>query len=446
VLIRLARLLAPLAVLLLLVSPAHAGTYEALLDDLFPTSNPRSDLNERSYLPVGVESLPAGSSVKIEEGSLQWGRIEDRLVLPRVRVRVEIPGATSGNVTIRGRSTPFRIEGRSAVAELLVPLVSGKASEFSVRWGSGRSGSQKPIRLVRVDDGADRFSVDPSCSSSFLGVRRRNPPADGASARSASATFDCRWIREGTTGRALPVLDLAVHWDGEDDSLRANGSDVPAVDPSIFRLRLSPRSESVVIETRSGDAYEIHYRLPPEANLGFVGLGLGPYHYRLLGAGADVATFAPLFTIYGSYQLAETARLTAFNATTLHRHFFSDTGVYIKTDSFRFFDQRIGVYLMLGANFYGFKFDSGTRFKTGLPQGFEATIRDFLRPNRNLTAGAFVYPPIEGKSYYNLWLRYGSAKFFGEVNYLRLRDRFDDQWIQSRNVGLSVGFPIARLF
>jgi hypothetical protein len=181
-------------------------------------------------------------------------------------------------------------------------------------------------------------------------------------------------------------------------------------------------------------------------SLGFVGLGLGPYQYRLSGAGTEVSSTTGVLTIYGSYQLGESVRLTAFNATTIHRNFFTDTGLYVKTDSFRFFDQRIGVYLMFGANFFGFKFDSGTRFKGGAPQGFEAVIRDFLYANRSLTAGAFIYPPIDGKSYYNVWLRYGSSKFFGELNYISIRDRFDDRPVYTRSAGVSVGFPFARLF
>jgi hypothetical protein len=423
------------------IGEVRAGTYEDLLDDVFPTSIPSVDLSESHFKIVGSEDLPPGVKITLEPNSVQWSRIDERLVLPRARVRIESPGIEGGQATVWGRSAPLsRSENGTWIGEFLVPLVTGKASAFTVSWRKSGAEVSRTLRLERTFDSTDRIGVDSSCSSARLVFRGRT------SMRKPWIAADCRWIREKSGERDLPALDLLLFWDGEDDSLRVNGAKVPAISPSVFRLRLRPEGGPAVVETREGELFEIQYALPPEMSLGFVGLGLGPYRYRLSGAGTEVSSTTGVLTVYGSYQLGESVRLTAFNATTLHRNFFTDTGLYVKTDSFRFFDQRIGVYLMFGANFFGFKFNSGTRFKGGAPQGFEAVIRDFLQANRSLTAGAFVYPPIDGKSYYNVWLRYGSPSFFGELNYIAIRDRFDDLPVFTRSAGLSIGFPFARLF
>jgi hypothetical protein len=358
---------------------------------------------------------------------------------------VEIPGIDGGRATTWGRSTPFHRGPEGAwSADFLLPLVSGAGSSFVVSWTkAGAEATAQNLRLVRRSGENARFAIDTSCSSSQLGFRARpgsNP------ARAPWAAADCRWIREKQGSRDVAALDLWLFWDGEDEFLRVNGVRIPAVAPSVFRLELRADTAPIVVTTRDGESFEVDYSVPPEMSLGFVGLGLGPYHYRLSGEGTEVSSTAAVVTIYGSYQLGESVRLTAFNATTVHRNFSTDTGLYIKTDSFRFFDQRIAVYLMFGANVVGFNFDSGMRFRGGAPQGFEAAVRDFVKKNHSLTVGAFIYPPIDGKSYYNAWLRFGSPSFFGELNYISIRDRFDDRPVYTRSAGISFGFPFARLF
>ena len=85
-------------------------------------------------------------------------------------------------------------------------------------------------------------------------------------------------------------------------------------------------------------------------------------------------------------------------------------------------------------------------FNFGAPQGFEAIYHDFLGVNKTMTVGGFVYPPIDGKSYYNGWLRYGTSGFFIEVNYLSIRTKFEGDEVGTKSVGASIGFPLAKFF
>jgi hypothetical protein len=431
-----------------LISGAQAADnpYRVLLDDPFPAAAPPVKVLPTMYRWRGIESLPAGSKMEWDADSIQWSRIDDRIVLPRARVKIEVPGVDGVQVSTWERTTPLRKSTASSwFGEVMVPLVSGDASKLSVWVKKGKKETEYPITLERVGgEAGDSVGIDSSCSPWQIEFSRRTV-AKSAN-RPALVVMDCRVIRSVSAEGMLASLDLFLFLDGSGDELKMNGSTVKAEAPSLFRLRLYPQNQPIILESTNGDSFELRYRIPTKLNRGFIGVGVGPYQYQLQAPGTDVNTTAGVVTIYGSYQLNETVRFTAFDATAIHKNYFTDTGFYIKSESFRVLDQRVSVYVMLGANLNGFKYGSGTQKKWGVPQGFEAAYRDFLSPNRSLVFGAFIYPPIDGKSYYNTWLRYGSSSIFGEFNFLEVRNRFDADTVHVRSVGFSVGFPLAKFF
>jgi hypothetical protein len=440
--------------LLALASPfdgkAAENPYRVLLDDPFPTSAPPVKLVPAMYRWRGIETLPPGSKLDWEAESAQWSRIDDRIVLPRARVKIEIPGAESAIVSTWERTTPLRksLKG-SWFGEVTVPLVSGDASKLSIFAKIAGRETEFPLTLERVGgDREDSFGIDASCSPWQVSLSRRVAIADSAKplAHPALVLADCRVIREASSDGFLASLDLFLFLDGAGDSIKMNGSTMKAEAPSLFRIRLFPQNQPILLESANGGTFELRYRIPTKLNRGFLGVGLGPYKYHLEAPGSGANATAAVLTIYGSYQLSESVRFTAFNATVVNPNFYSDTGFYLKSDSAKFLDGRVTFSVMLGANLMGFHYDSSTHKKWGAPQGFEAVYHDFLSPNRSLVVGAFIYPLIEGKSYYNSWLRYGSPALFGEVNYLGVRNQFLDETVTVRSIGFSLGFPLARFF
>lgn len=444
-----ARFLFCLSAFLLSAPPAISNElltpYADLVDDPFPTSVPIVSIGPESFRWVGAESLPAGTRIDFITGSAQWSRIRERIVLPRARIRIEIPGVEGAQIEVQSRLIPLRrsLSG-SFVGEAVVPLISGTPSRILVRVRKNGVDSESAVNLERIPIRTDEFGIDPSCSPWGLELSARENPKKEKNGGVIIA--DCRMIRGESAEGMVAVLDVLLFVDGSGDSIRVNGVHSKAEAPSLFRLRLSSQAQPFVLETASGESYSLGTKIPPRLNRGFFGMGIGPYHYKLSAPDTEVDTTAGILTLYGSYQIGETVRLTAFNATSLHRNFFSDTGLYVKTNSVRIFDQRISGYLMLGANVVGYKYRGSTHFNFGAPQGFEATYHDFLSLNRTLTAGGFIYPPIDGKSYYNAWLRYGSPGFFLEMNYLSIRTQFESDSVSTRSVGVSIGFPIARFF
>ncbi len=446
-----------IALFFLVILGSHAiaaepgrNPYLDLLDDPFPSASAPFALSVEDYDWKGIEKLPPGSSIRWVPGDVQWTRISERLVLPRAKIRVELAQGDGAMVSVSGRFHPLRRNGDRWIGEIAVPLISSGGSSLEVHYRQGSTTFRVPLILDRSASGggADLIGLDPSCSPAFLELMRRplNGKVDLSRAQGSVAFAHCKLVRNESLEGLSGALDVLFWIDGAGDRIRVDGHELPAEAPSIFRIRLDAGAPSVTIDTAAGESFILSARVPRRVNRGFFGVGLGPYRYRLLAPGTDISTTTGVVTVYGSYHMTESVRLTAFNATTIHRNFFTDTGFYVKSDSARFFDQRITVYLMLGANMVGFRYGGQTRMKGGAPQGFEALVHDFLRPNRALIFGAFIYPPIDGKSYYNTWIRYGGSAFFGEINYLSIRDRFDEKPVASRSLGVSVGFPLARFF
>lgn len=419
--------------------------YADLVDDPFPTSVPIVSIGPEDFRWVGLETLPVGTKIEFVAGSTQWGRIQERIVLPRARVRIEIPGVEGAQIEVQSRLSPLRRSLRgSFFGEAVVPLISGIPSRILIRFKKSGVDSETSVSLERTSIRADQFGIDPSCSPWGLELsarERSNPEKKGG-----VLIADCRIIRGESSEGMVGVLDVLLFVDGSGDFIRVNGVLSKAEAPSLFRLRLSTQVQPFILEAANGESYDLKTKIPVRLNRGFFGMGVGPYHYELSAPGTDVKTTAGIITLYGSYQIGETVRLTAFNATAIHKNFFSDTGLYVKTNSVRLFDQRVSGYLMLGANLVGYKYGPSTRFNFGAPQGFEAVFHDFLALNKTLTAGGFIYPPIDGKSYYNAWLRYGAPGFFFEMNYLAIRTQFESDAISTKSVGVSIGFPLARFF
>jgi hypothetical protein len=421
---------------------ASESPYGVLLDDPFPSASPPLEISPARYRWRGMGGFPAGTKMEWDADSVQWSRIAGRIVLPRARVKIEIPGVEGALVSAWGRTSPLRRSASGSwIGEVVVPLVSGEASKLDVRMRKNGKETEASLTLERADEEtADQLGIDSSCSPWRVQLKRRK------TGRSALAVLDCQVVRSASAEGLVASLDLSLFLDGAGSELKVNGSTVKAVAPSLFQLRLSSQNQPIILETESGDSFELSDRIPPRLNRGFLGVGIGPYHYQLTAPSTNVDTTAGILTVYGSYQFTDTVRFTAFNATAIHKNYFSDTGLYLKSESFKVFDQRMTIYVMVGANFVGLKYGEETQKKWGAPQGFEASYRDFLVPNYSLVLGAFIYPPIDGKSYYNSWIRYGASSFFAELNYLGIRNTFDGQSVAVRSIGFSLGFPLARFF
>ena len=142
--------------------------------------------------------------------------------------------------------------------------------------------------------------------------------------------------------------------------------------------------------------------------------------------------------------LLEGGRLL-LDATAIHRRGYADNGLYLWIEQARMVDDRLSFNLLLGANLLVYSHDDKAEWRISAPQGFELVYRDIFGRNRSAMLGAFLYPDLFDRSYYNVWLRWGSPQIFGELNYIHWKEPHGGGVAtSSTSIGISFGMPIAR--
>lgn len=442
----------PRALASVLLVPGNLA--EEVLSESVPTALPAADFTIQDFALEWEGEPIAGVEFFLGKASLQWVRASEVLSIPRARAIVSVKEASSGIVSNAGFSQPLAIKpgtsaspGSRGRAELPVALIDSAENRIHIRISrDGRTweGLARIRFRPRPEIAAtDRVYFDASCSR--FGVRLDPVPQGGAATDKAAdwAYVGCRSaIVEGSSYRTAS-LEMLVFWSGV-GAVKINGIAAAAASPALWALRL--RSEPGQLTLQGGDrTLNLRYSLADRLRLGSLGLGIGPYQYTFQSANEDTRGTPFLLTLYGSYFITESMRLVAFDATVLNSKFDTDFGVYLNTEYARLLDRRIALYLMLGGHSVGFKSGSDYFFKFGLPQGLEVIVSDVLKRGYNLSLGGFLYPKIGGRSYYNLWLRWG-GRIFGELNYISWRELIQERDYYSRSVGFSLGFPIGRFW
>lgn len=430
------------------VLPLPASIFEETLSESVSTafeprsSNDQARLELKDFDLVWQGAAPEGVKIEIVGRSLEWVRVANVLVLPRARVRVSATGVTGGMLENLNARQPLLSAGEGEwVAELPVVLATGKKNPIRLRLQrSGKELSFQSLLQYAPKDPvrANPVYIDASCSSENGMAKWQNLPQVPT-----WAYLGCRLTQSKRERQRTSNLEIYLFWDQPDSEILLAGNSIPETQPSLWFLKLRPHSGALPVESKAG-ALSLSHQAPEKVRYGSIGLGLGPYAYRFQTSQLNVDTTAPLLMVYGSYALTDSQRLTVFNATTVHRTLFMDTGLYFNSESFRTLDRRLSLYVMLGMNAIGFRNQGVSRFKLGAPQGFEAIYRDAFGRNWNLSAGAFIYPKINDQSYYNLWFRYGNRGRFLEVNYIAIQNEIAGTPFYTRSLGVSFGMPIAR--
>ncbi|MGK5084372.1 hypothetical protein WDW37_13840 [Bdellovibrionota bacterium FG-1] len=418
-----------------------------ILSETVPTACAPFDLDTQDYQLEWSGPTPEGISLSLLPGSLQWVRVSEVLVVPRAILQVIAKEVSGGRVTSAGFHQALAVlKSGDARAEIPVALMSGDRNPIELVLSRGA----KEIRAVAVlkfrprpSLGEQRIFFDASCSR--FGIQ-----AEGSAQSSRArgwAYVGCRLAElEGQENRASS-LELWVYWDNVGQTVQVGGTATASSSDSVWSLRVRSEPGSIALHAlpkNGGDDLTLHYFLPSVYHRGFLGVGVGPYTDHFEGNGEMLSTVAPVITLYGSYFLTESIRMVAFDATTLDPHLTTDFGIYVHNEYFRIFDRRLVASLLLGGHAVGFRSLGKYNVIPGLPQGVELSFIDAFKKGHNFIGGFFIYPDINGKSYYNVWLRWGSGKLFGEFNYIAWGEKIDNEQITSKSFGVSIGFPIAQ--
>jgi hypothetical protein len=415
--------------------PTHLAPL--VLSETVPFSFSSPPYREDFTLEWAGES-PEGIRIRFGEKSFEWVRVEKVFTLPRAHVVVEAPAGTRGSVLISGFQQTLDPQGR---ADVPFALLSGPTNPIELRVERG--GNLKTYRafVKYTPKSPEPLGIrnDTTCSLVNMDVELTSGPQD------TWAAVSCRFVYSQGDQFLTPSLEIFVLWDGVGETLVVDGLNTPSTIPSLWTFRA--KTHPGEMELRAGDrVLRLRWKMPERLRRGFLGLGVGPYTYTYEGAGHDVHTVVPLATFYGSYFLTESLRVVSFAAVPVHHVVYLDWGVYFLIEQFRGWDERVTLNLLLGGHFLGFKARDKFPMQFSGPQGVEFIFRDLGIPRYNLGLGVFANPGIGDRSYYNFWVRYGTASVFAEINYIAWKLQYEDERYFHRSLGLSVGFPIARFF
>ena len=412
------------------------------LSESVPTAFAPADFNlgASDFAVEWVGAPISGVEARIGENTLQWVRVEEVLVLPRARLIVSAKDSQGGAIVSGGFAQGIAADG---TAEIPVALVSGDSNPISVtviRGGKEIRGEWRIRFKPKASSSGARVGIDASCSR--YGVKARSSPV---LSNDEWIYVGCRLSVMHAEGHRTSSLEMYVYWDNIGKRLKVDGADALPLRPTIWTLRV--RSRPGVVKLSDGDhEVSLEYAIPEDFHYLALGVGIGPYSYQFIAGDANVSTATPLLTVYGSYFIKEPLRIVAFDATAFNGQMVTDFGIYLNTEYARFLDNRVALNLMLGAHAIGYQAFGAYYLQVSAPQGIEMVFSDAFGRNRNLTLGGFIYPPINDVSYYNIWLRWGSPAIFGELNYILWNEQLGDQSIYSRSFGVSVGFPIAKVW
>lgn len=390
-------------------------------------------MNESDFEIVSAANQMAiRIDAEVVPGSFRWVRVSSSLVLPQARVRFSIRDEPGSHPMIH-------YLGMDTFDETTVALIPDPENPLVLLDQSGKNEIGKFFIVFRPK-GQKGVSVDSSCSP--FGLQIDHIKMDGS-----WLGMSCELLQAQSDAGAKPVLGVLLYWETRDarDLIDRDADRSPSRYKQIAEVKIT--ADTPLLYLNKGDQrIAIHSHLASVFHRFLVNGGLGPYLNQFKGATTVYSKWDPYGTLYLAYLLSETKKIASFWALPLGTTFQVDIGLYYITEQFRIFDERLTANLLLGAHLISYRDSDQINTTVIVPQGLELNYRDFLGRGENLSVGAFFYPSVGGKAYTNTWIRLGLSKFFAEMNYISWMDSSEGFSVNSKSIGLSVGFPLLRAF
>lgn len=414
-----------------------------VLSETVPSAFPLDGLTSEDFQTDWEGEAPPGARIEIESSSLQWVRVLDVLVLPRGRMRLTFAKPINVRINHGGYSTGGT---KMETLDFPVALLTHSKNEIRVRYEIDGLSKEALIRLkYRPKEPSARVRIyqDTSCSRFAVQAQLEPLPKD----KYSWVYIGCRFISTRGDQFRTSNLEMYVFWEGigSNDDLKADGVKTESLRPSLWAFRLSSKPGRLNLQGSEGEGLTVKYNLMDRHYLGSLGVGIGPYFSEFNGVGEYDEGWSPLLTIYGSLFINESLRVVSFDATSISNRLWTDFGLYLSTENAKMFDQRMTMNLLFGGHIMGFRTAGKTHAVPSFPQGFEFIYLDAFAKGYSMSFGGFIYPEINGRSYYNLWWRWG-GRIFGEINYLAAKESFGEESVSSKSLGVTFGFPIARFW
>lgn len=367
-------------------------------------------------------------SASLVKNSLQWVRLDQILLVPRVLIEVSFSGEENNySISYAGQKIIPRFVPRKKIfkAQLFISLF--EAQPVAVFEG------KKRVAILRVlpKRGELRTSrlIDYSCAPFDVEV---------SGLEEDLVSVGCRMQRTGVFGEEKPFLEVYFTSAGYrllDDSAPPY---LVNFDQSGLATTTLHNHEGIISELK------IKAHLEPRTHRLKLAAGVGPYWLSVKNKdGQREHQIAPTAMFYGNFTLNEKSSFRFFDSYTRNEATFHNWGSYFAWELAEFCDRRCLLTSLIGLQGVDYRYDSQSRTTSEviLPQGFEFVyLHPFGKENYKFSYGMFVSFSAE-YDYQNIWIRYGK-KTFWEINFI--------EWkrgnLSASMLGLSFGFPVVSLF
>jgi hypothetical protein len=395
-------------------TPSYAWTEQAL-------TVPDRALIAPNDLSTWDFYLTTEDAYEIVPGSLEWIRLDHELMIPRAKVRLTLQQES----IIRYRGHTYLSNQKKV--EIPILLLDEPGNEIAVE-------AAKKIIAIKfrgTPEFKQRVTLDSTCSAFPISISKIQMPT-------AWAMISCRPVHLNAASGETQVANLKILWQGHSEIVpRVAHFNLKPDDPILLQIAFGSNRSDTLIE-RGKDSFQVDSQIPNRFKHLSVSVGLGPYLHN------DVVR--PFFTVYAGYYLNEQNRMAAFSAVPIGDSPHLDQGLYLVTEQARALDDRLSVYLLLGAHALEFTSNGKSNFAFSAPQGIEMQYKDPFVKRTSVTIGSFYYPEINGRSYVNGWIRYAWGSGFLELNYIRWKEWADTTTFTAKSFGISYGFPLFKAF
>ncbi|MCE3012643.1 MAG: hypothetical protein LW878_06210 [Proteobacteria bacterium] len=367
------------------------------------------------------------SHIKLQwvKDSVQWIRLNEVLLMPRAKLRIQIP-FTASSFHVKYLNKVFLLQSYQGKASLDLWVSLFRAEPITILKGSevfevitlSAEKSKQTTNTQLIDYSCAPWSVEVSgLDDDYLSV-------------------GCQFHRSGKVGAEVPHLEIlwsAASYRLEDNSPSPYYASITNSQPVEFEVINSKKEKRKVT---------IKSKLPKRVKRLRVGFGLGPHQFKTMENKATEDRWTGSYFLYSNLYLSEGVSLRAFDAYTRQNATFNNAGLYYATEISKFFDNRFSFTTLIGAQILTYKTPQGDNFNEAIfPQGGEIVWQHpFGLKNYRMTVGLF-FDLSQAHTYQNNWLRFGTSTFV-EVNYIK----WGTENTQAELWGFSVGFPIFELF
>jgi hypothetical protein len=386
----------------------------------------RSKIDFSQFLIVNQGRYPL--EAKVLSDTVQWVRMDEVLLVPRVLMDVTIPTANS-HITL------------GYADQKIIPLFDSVKQQYHARIFISifeslplevyeKSVKVNTLRLIPgTQKSSNKHLIDYSCAK--YSIELKGLEEDYVS-------VGCRLQRTGKFGNERPHLEVYL----TSASFRLKDQAEP---PYVINFHQSGQAQLNLTNYKNEEGrITVSAKLPEHLPRLKLAGGFGPYSLDTSSkSGQDKFQVAPTFMLYGNLTLNESSSFRFFDSFSKSVSTFHNWGTYFAWDLAEFCDKRCLITSLIGLQGVQYEFNSNAATSTEmiLPQGFEFVFKHpFGQLNHIFAYGMFA--SLSGVyNYQNIWIRYGKQTFW-ELNLI--------EWKRDKRsatmVGLSYGFPLGSFF